>query len=314
MPACAAAGGRAGLVVVPAGPAGRPVPAAARGRRARHAGQRRMVRRAVLRWATAAWFSDDTGRVAGPCHRAAGRSRQARAVPGAGRRPGQPGDSAGQHRPARRGGRRGPQGLAVAREIAYPLGQVLALEGLTFAAQYAGDLDGAVQLARQAGQVTAGDPRRDGPVVQLRPGRCADRRRGPGRRRGRLRGGPGPGPGRGRPVERGDLAVNDGDLGPGGGPHPGRRGAPAGNNPARHADRPRGELSAMPWTAAGCCARRPGAPPRPSRCGPRTPRCCGSKRMRTRPRRYAAGKGRCAGPGRRSAPAGPAQPKSAARR
>jgi hypothetical protein len=46
----------------------------------------------------------------------------------------------------------------VAREIAYPLGQVLALEGLTFAAQYADDLDGAVRLARQARQVTAGIP------------------------------------------------------------------------------------------------------------------------------------------------------------
>ncbi len=48
--------------------------------------------------------------------------------------------------------------LAVAREIAYPLGQVLALGGLASAAQYAGDLDGAVRLARQAGQITAGVP------------------------------------------------------------------------------------------------------------------------------------------------------------
>ncbi len=48
--------------------------------------------------------------------------------------------------------------LAVAREIAYPLGQVLALAHLSFAASYAGDLDGAVRWARQAGQVTAGVP------------------------------------------------------------------------------------------------------------------------------------------------------------
>jgi predicted ATPase len=48
--------------------------------------------------------------------------------------------------------------LAVAREIAYPLGQVLALAHLAFAAAYAGDLDGAVRLARQAGQITAGVP------------------------------------------------------------------------------------------------------------------------------------------------------------
>ena len=48
--------------------------------------------------------------------------------------------------------------LAVAREIAYPLGQVLALGGLAITAQYAGDLDGAARLARQAGQVTTGIP------------------------------------------------------------------------------------------------------------------------------------------------------------
>ena len=40
--------GRAGAVVVPAGPAGGAVPADAPGRRARHAGQRRVVRRPVL--------------------------------------------------------------------------------------------------------------------------------------------------------------------------------------------------------------------------------------------------------------------------
>jgi predicted ATPase/DNA-binding CsgD family transcriptional regulator len=48
--------------------------------------------------------------------------------------------------------------LAVAREIAYPLAQVLALGDLAIAAQYAGDLDGAVRLAGQAGQITAGIP------------------------------------------------------------------------------------------------------------------------------------------------------------
>jgi non-specific serine/threonine protein kinase len=48
--------------------------------------------------------------------------------------------------------------LAVAREIGYPLAQVLALGDLAIAAQYAGDLDGAVRLAGQAGQITAGIP------------------------------------------------------------------------------------------------------------------------------------------------------------
>jgi hypothetical protein len=47
--------------------------------------------------------------------------------------------------------------LAVAREIGYPLGEVNVL-GLATAAQYAGDLDRAVRLIRQAGQITAGVP------------------------------------------------------------------------------------------------------------------------------------------------------------
>ena len=61
----------------------------------------------------------------------------------------------GRHAEAAEDARRA---LAVAREIVYPLGQVLALEGLAFAAAFADDLDGAVRLARQAGQITAGVP------------------------------------------------------------------------------------------------------------------------------------------------------------
>jgi DNA-binding CsgD family transcriptional regulator len=48
--------------------------------------------------------------------------------------------------------------LAVAHEIGYPRGEVEALGHLAIAAEYAGDLDGAVRLARQAGQITAGVP------------------------------------------------------------------------------------------------------------------------------------------------------------
>jgi DNA-binding CsgD family transcriptional regulator len=106
----------------------------------------------------AAWFSDDTAASLGhftalrdaaakrgPCPALAdGLASRAMALALMGR----PAEAAGQAR----------QALAVAREIAYPLGQVLALEGLTFAAQYADDLDGAVRLARQARQVTAGIP------------------------------------------------------------------------------------------------------------------------------------------------------------
>ena len=58
----------------------------------------------------------------------------------------------------------------------------------------AGDLDDAVRLARQAEQITAGVPGSIARCVRARPGRRADRGRGPGRRRARLRGEPWPGP------------------------------------------------------------------------------------------------------------------------
>jgi predicted ATPase/DNA-binding CsgD family transcriptional regulator/transcriptional regulator with XRE-family HTH domain len=48
--------------------------------------------------------------------------------------------------------------LAVAREIGYPTGEILALSALCFAARSRDDLDHAVQLARQAAQITAGVP------------------------------------------------------------------------------------------------------------------------------------------------------------
>jgi hypothetical protein len=46
----------------------------------------------------------------------------------------------------------------MAREIKYPVGELLALGGLSMAASHAGDHDDAVRLPRQAGQVTAGVP------------------------------------------------------------------------------------------------------------------------------------------------------------
>ena len=48
--------------------------------------------------------------------------------------------------------------LALAREIGDPAGEVLALVELSLGADYAGDHDEAVRLARQAGQITAGIP------------------------------------------------------------------------------------------------------------------------------------------------------------
>jgi len=48
--------------------------------------------------------------------------------------------------------------LAMAREIKYPVGELLALAGLCFAASFVGDHDDAVRLGWQAAQVTAGVP------------------------------------------------------------------------------------------------------------------------------------------------------------
>ena len=50
------------------------------------------------------------------------------------------------------------QALAVARDIGYRAGEVLALGVLSFAVSGAGDQDGAVQLAQQAARITAGVP------------------------------------------------------------------------------------------------------------------------------------------------------------
>ena len=52
----------------------------------------------------------------------------------------------------------GHRALALARDLRYRFGEYLALTGLTLAAEDAGDLDGALALARQAGQVTGDIP------------------------------------------------------------------------------------------------------------------------------------------------------------
>jgi len=52
----------------------------------------------------------------------------------------------------------GRRALAVAREIGYPLGELLALGDLSLAAVCVGDCDGAVRLARQAAQITTSVP------------------------------------------------------------------------------------------------------------------------------------------------------------
>ena len=55
--------------------------------------------------------------------------------------------------PARRRPHPGRRVLAMARDLGYPLGQALALTSLGIAASYVGDLDDAIQLEQQAGQI-----------------------------------------------------------------------------------------------------------------------------------------------------------------
>ena len=68
----------------------------------------------------------------------------------------------------------GRRALAVARELGYPAGEALALERLSIAAYYSGDLDGAVRLARQAAADPGRHPRLDSQELQHLPGRGAD--------------------------------------------------------------------------------------------------------------------------------------------
>jgi len=204
----------------------------------------------------------------------------------------------------------GRQALAVARDIAYPMAEALALGNLAGALVGAGDLEGAVRLARQAEQITAGVP---GPVARLRSYHLTYLL-----------------------IEAGDLAAaqavcaaalararDAGDLW-------NQElalstlvilGLEAGRLPDAAANlREALQLVTRIADWAGLydllegCARRPGGPPRPLRCGPRPPRSCGARRRRTRPRMCAAGRGRCVRPGRRSGPPGPGQPRTAARR
>jgi predicted ATPase/DNA-binding CsgD family transcriptional regulator len=52
-------------------------------------------------------------------------------------------------------GENGRRALALARQLGYPAGEVRALGALSVAARFAGDLDAAVRLARQGGQIQA---------------------------------------------------------------------------------------------------------------------------------------------------------------
>ena len=147
----AAAGDRAGLVVVPARPAS---PACTRccarspdtPSRAVSGGAPRSVGPAGQRYGRLTW----PGRwICSP--RCA--TPPAGAVPGAGRRPGRPfGGLVTSWAGSPRRPRMAAAALAVARELGYPVAEVLALAHLASAAAVAGDLSEAVRLARQTDQ------------------------------------------------------------------------------------------------------------------------------------------------------------------
>ena len=203
--------------------------------------------------------------------------------------------------------------LAVAREIGYPEGEVLALGTLCFAAQYSDDLDGAVQLARQAAQITAGVPGRYRPVVQLCLDRRADRRRGPGRRRACLRGGAGPVPGRRRRVNRlsllPDMVILD--------VHAGRLGDAAAHlrEELQLAVRTGGWIELInSLDSCGFLCAATGRPAEAVTIWAAKAALTQQAGMRTGPKGCACGRSPCAPPARRSDLTGPAPRRNAARR
>ena len=161
--------------------------------------------------------------------------------------------------------------LVVAREAGHPFGEVVALLDLALAAAAVGDMDDAVQLARQAGQVPGDIPASIGRtcsvwltevLIQAGDFAAAERICTDGLAASR---------------DAGDMVNQPSllarlallDLRPAG-PRPPRRTC------GKHSSWPCGRVSGSwsTWTAAGTCARKPGARPRRSRCGPRMPRSC----------------------------------------
>jgi predicted ATPase len=203
--------------------------------------------------------------------------------------------------------------LAVAREIGYRAGQITALAVLSFAAMASDDLEGAVQSARQATQITADVPGEyvrwssyvlTGALIMAGDMAAADDVGAPALAQSR---------------DVGDL-VNQSwllqhmvivDLHAGRTQDPQRTCAKASRSTCVAAA---GRNCSTAWTAAGTCAPRPGGSPRPSRSGRRGLRSSGSGDTRKHPQTCAAGTNPCAPPGRRSEPAGSAPPRNGARR
>jgi predicted ATPase len=204
--------------------------------------------------------------------------------------------------------------LAAARELGFVFGQVLATTSLAIAAWLAGDLDEAVRLARQAGQV---------PDI---PAKAARER---GLVLGELLADAGDLPAAGQACaaalaqarEAGDLdslgkllpVMADLDLRAG---HAGTSAAHLREAAQSRCGQARGSRCWASWKSAGTCAPLPAAPPTRSRHGRPARRSNGKAGSGSpTPTRFrSAGKTPCAGPARRSARTRPAPPSSAARR
>ena len=204
----------------------------------------------------------------------------------------------------------GRRSLAVARELGYPLGEVVAAAHLALTAAAAENLGEAVRLARQAVQVPDGilpSTARWCSVVLTEVLIQADDFAAAGRVCAAALD---------RARDAGDLWVLPAllsrtvllDL------WAGRTGDAA----AHLREVLQIEMRAGDWNGVlnclnvcGYLSPRPGGPRRPSRRGPRTPRSC---RTRTGPGTHGTGKNRCAPPGRRWARPGRGRPRSAARR
>ena len=203
--------------------------------------------------------------------------------------------------------------LALAREIGHPAGELWALAELSLDADYAGDHDEAVRLARQAGQITAGVPGAIArycsfvlTIVLAGAGDLAEAERVGAAGLARAR-------------DAGDLrnqallliGIVDVDL----------RAGRTGDATAHLREELRLAVRTGNWFdlriglfQCGTCAPRPVAARRPSRSGPRAPPSTGARAAPIRPCWRPAGMNGSARPGRRWDPAGHVRRRSAARR
>ena len=207
----------------------------------------------------------------------------------------------------------GRRSLAIARQIGYPVGEIVARSAVGYAALFVGDHAEAVQVTRQAEQVRADIPgsiaRHCGVMLTdalIEAGGLAEAEQVCAAALARSR-------------DAGDLwnlpmllvQMTILDL------RAGRiRDATAHLREGLEVSLRTGSrrTSSTAWTAPATCAPRPGATPKPSRCGPRTSRSAAARGTPKHSRLRGAGTSRCVRLGRPSARAGHARPRAVARR